>query len=549
MKTTFLSIIIFGTISVICAQQMPNASFELWTGSTPDNWDTSNELILTTQYQTVQKETVNVQHGSFAAKVTTETRYVLFVGNVTLPGILTLGDFILNFSTQEAEIKGGIPFTGKPTALNGYYKATQFQGDSAFIGVGFSKWNSSTNHRDTIGLGLMYFKQSISTWTPFSIPITWNSTDSPDSCNIMIVSSDVLNLSTFVTGSTIWVDNLSFEYPVSVGGNVTGTSTNICEGESTGTLTLSGQTGSVLQWQKRLNGGSWLDIIHTATTYSEVPSSSGLWEYRALVQNQSAPAEFSNSFAVNVHENYMFMLNDTITQGDTYIWRGSLYDTEGIYYDSLQSLFGCDSIYILNLTVLISPIKTLFLSVFLESLYSTSNPGTMLPAQGNNGAEFGTDIADLILIEFHDPNNYSLIIFDTTIFLTTTSFSELTFPASLNGSYYLTVKHRNSIETVSSFPVSFAGTSPFSYDFTLSAGQAYGNNLKAVSGGFFAIYGADANQDGIVDASDMSLIENASTLIITGYSTEDINGDGIVDGSDMSIIENNSTIMVQIATP
>ncbi len=73
----------------------------------------------------------------------------------------------------------------------------------------------------------------------------------------------------------------------SVGGSITGGSTPICQGSNTGTMTLSGHTGSVVKWQKQFNGGGYSDIVNTATTYSEVPSSVGTWDYRAVVQNGS----------------------------------------------------------------------------------------------------------------------------------------------------------------------------------------------------------------------------------------------------------------------
>ncbi len=89
--------------------------------------------------------------------------------------------------------------------------------------------------------------------------------------------------------------------PATVGGNVNGVNAEICLGSNTGTLTLSGHTGSVLRWQRQLNGGGWNDIAHTATTYSEVPASAGNWEYRAEVQSGSCPAAFSTAFTVLVH--------------------------------------------------------------------------------------------------------------------------------------------------------------------------------------------------------------------------------------------------------
>ncbi|NVO18332.1 MAG: hypothetical protein HXX13_01455 [Bacteroidetes bacterium] len=109
------------------------------------------------------------------------------------------------------------------------------------------------------------------------------------------------------------------------------------------------------------------------------------------------------------------------------------------------------------------------------------------------------------------------------------------------------MKHRNSIETWSAVPVSFAGNT-INYNFSTSAAQAFGSNQLQM-GSVYAIYGGDANQDSVVDGSDMASIDNASTLLLFGYNSEDINGDGIVDGTDMATVDNNSTIVVMAIRP
>lgn len=78
----------------------------------------------------------------------------------------------------------------------------------------------------------------------------------------------------------------------SAGGYVSGGGTIII-GESTGTLTLQEYAGDIQKWQKRVDEGTWSDIANTNNTYSETPSSTGTWEYRAVVQNGSCPAESS----------------------------------------------------------------------------------------------------------------------------------------------------------------------------------------------------------------------------------------------------------------
>ena len=105
-----------------------------------------------------------------------------------------------------------------------------------------------------------------------------------------------------VTDGTSYSDVVAIEvYDVTAGGDVSG-GYGICEGESTGTLTLSGHTGSVIRWQKQLDGGSWTDISNTNTTYSETPSSAGTWTYRAVVQSGICSEENSGTTEVVVTE-------------------------------------------------------------------------------------------------------------------------------------------------------------------------------------------------------------------------------------------------------
>jgi hypothetical protein len=355
--------------------------------------------------------------------------------------------------------------------------------------------------------------------------------------------------SSFTVGSTIFIDNLHFVYLPSVGGVVSGPFSDICEGDNTGLLSLSGQTGSVLKWEKRVDSGNWVDIPNPLTSYSEIPASPGLWEYRALVKNDPAPEEYSAPFIVNVHQHFEFSETHTIQQGSSFTWHGNTYTQAGTYYDSLLTVYGCDSIYILHLDLTGPVDKTITINLFLEGLYLNNSPGMMKKAQNETGDQFPADIADEITVEFRMATDYSQVLYSSNANLITSGIADITFPSSLDTSYYITVKHRNSIETTTSFPISLTGSGPFSYNFSTSAGQAYGNNLKPVTGGYFAIFSADVNQDGIVDGSDMSEVENSGNLFQQGYYPMDVNGDGIVDGSDMSVIENNSTQFIQKLIP
>lgn len=193
----------------------------------------------------------------------------------------------------------------------------------------------------------------------------------------------------------------------------------------------------------------------------------------------------------------------------------------------------------------LSPV-TLDLSLYLEGLYSGNN--LMNQAQGTSGNQFMGNTADVILVELHDAVSYQTLVYSAdNINLSNTGLAEILVPAIYTGSYYLTVKHRNSLKTVSSVPISFS-TGNVSYSFKTQASQAYGNNLKNV-GGIFAIYTGDVNQDDIVDLSDLISVGFQAAHANSGYINEDINGDGLVDLTDLLMTENNAAEADSTRTP
>ena len=190
--------------------------------------------------------------------------------------------------------------------------------------------------------------------------------------------------------------------------------------------------------------------------------------------------------------------------------------------------------------------KTLNLNLFIEGLYDGA--GLMHPAKNESGPQWGSSIADKITVELHSSSDYSTIIHSTgTINLNTDGTVTVSIPGTYSGSYYLTIKNRNSIETVSSAVISFSGSS-INYTFD-SPSKAYGANLGVMTDGRYVLYGGDVNQDGLVDGSDLSNIGNLNDVFSTGYLPEDVNGDGLVDGSDMNITSNNNDIFVSSKTP
>lgn len=213
MKHILLFLLTFCIVFGINAQDIPNGDFENWTGNIPTSWDTSNEDIMgMAQFTNVTPETTGAPSGTTAAKITSTTETIIMVGDVTLPGLITLGDFVLDIANETAAINGGVAFPHRPIALKGYYKALPVGGNTPTIAVGLSLWNEVTNSRDTIGMAYAVYDQEVSTWTEFEIAINWETDEVPDTMNIIVSSVDLVANTTYADGSSIWVDGLYFEY-------------------------------------------------------------------------------------------------------------------------------------------------------------------------------------------------------------------------------------------------------------------------------------------------------------------------------------------------
>lgn len=87
-----------------------------------------------------------------------------------------------------------------------------------------------------------------------------------------------------------------------VGGSLAPTTATICDGSSTGTLTLSGHVGTILRWERIYNAGAPEVIANTTTTYSEVPPyGAGSYVYRAVLQNGVCGTTNSGSTTITVN--------------------------------------------------------------------------------------------------------------------------------------------------------------------------------------------------------------------------------------------------------
>ncbi len=177
------------------------------------------------------------------------------------------------------------------------------------------------------------------------------------------------------------------------------------------------------------------------------------------------------------------------------------------------------------------------LKVFVEGFYKGS--GLMTASLKNTGISNDATACDSVTIELRGANSPYALIATTKALLRTNGIADGVFPTTvLNGSYYIVVKHRNSLETWSKNTVLF-NSSSMSYDFTTASTQAFGNKLKDLGDGRFVIYSGDVSRDGNINSTDFTQVKTNSGIFYTGYVIDDLTGDGLTESSDFSLVENN----------
>jgi hypothetical protein len=207
MKTLYFILFFFAHHILCHAQTYYNFGFENWQNmgeyQNPQYWDTSNETFMIGTYVPVTKETTNPFYGNTSVKL--KSTYV--INTSVLAGVITLGNFEVNTFDQTAIVTGGKPYSGNPEKMTGFYKYSPSQNDRCGFIVELYKYNTTTKKRDVIADGILY-SYGASDWTYFEVPINYYSTTTPDTFNIIILSSDTANI---IAESTLWVDNIALQ--------------------------------------------------------------------------------------------------------------------------------------------------------------------------------------------------------------------------------------------------------------------------------------------------------------------------------------------------
>ncbi len=159
------------------------------------------------------------------------------------------------------------------------------------------------------------------------------------------------------------------------------------------------------------------------------------------------------------------------------------------------------------------------------------------------------DRRDTIIISLHERNSPEKMVESVKTVLETGGSATAQFTlADKNSEYFISVNHRNSIETWSKDTTLKFISSNMHYDFTADSSSAYGNNMKMINGKAH-IFSGDVNQDGLIEIADGSLVINDAFDYRLGYLRTDLNGDGIVDSSDLIMVDENIANYVRAIIP
>ena len=198
----------FQLLTLICCAQ-PNGGFENWnlqySYENPNGWQTLNFLSVIHPSNTVSvfKATgIDKHSGNYALKLKT-----VFVSSNPAPGGIddTIGRiFTGKIIISPPSIQYGIPYTGRPEKLEFWCKYTPVGNDTGGAAVILSRWNGTG--RDSIAAGLSLITAT-TTYTKYSVDLTYNSTALPDTIVIAFASS-YLKIRARV-GSTLYLDDVA----------------------------------------------------------------------------------------------------------------------------------------------------------------------------------------------------------------------------------------------------------------------------------------------------------------------------------------------------
>ena len=176
------------------------------------------------------------------------------------------------------------------------------------------------------------------------------------------------------------------------------------------------------------------------------------------------------------------------------------------------------------------------LKLFVQGYYA--GLGTMQPVLLNQGIASLSTETDTVTIELYQPGTFSLVDSKKAV-LSTNGALSVSFNQAA-GSYYVAIKHRNTVQTWTANAINCTAATPV-YDFSTAANKAFADNQVEVEPGVWAMFTGDINQDEFIDVFDYGQFNDDNLAgVNSSYVATDMNGDGFVDVFDYQVYNDNN---------
>lgn len=237
-------LLLFGALSLHAQTQLENLSLDQWElqGKVwyAKHWDSGNKGTSTLGKNVTEPEENYVAvkgKGKKAACLKSQFVGVMGIGKFAAASLYT-GRYVKTVGTSGAQLSFGVPFTGRPKSLHGYYaftpgiidyaskglKSKLGQTDHGCIEIYLTVWDKpflidntkglSLNPKspDVIGYGVLDLGTATDGYVEFDIPVVYTSDATPTYAGIMVSSSKWGGTYTGSTDTVLYLDELELRY-------------------------------------------------------------------------------------------------------------------------------------------------------------------------------------------------------------------------------------------------------------------------------------------------------------------------------------------------
>lgn len=217
MKKIYLLILSTLFVYATQAQELPNAGFETWTNfgtyEEPESWHTPNPFTSLIGAVTVSKSE-DAAEGMYSAML---ENILIEFGPLKyyVPGLVTYADFSVDFVTAEYSFSGGLYMPYSVQSISGKYKYTPAEGGDTATVLIYSFAHPEGEEIDTVGMGYGLLGTA-EDWTEFTQPMYPLNANTPDTFNVLFMSTNSFDINAIPTGSVMLLDDLSIVTSVGI---------------------------------------------------------------------------------------------------------------------------------------------------------------------------------------------------------------------------------------------------------------------------------------------------------------------------------------------